>query len=100
MKNCILILVAAPELEEVIVDWLLEQDDISGFTSHPTYGQSREQEKMSLIEQVIGRQRKVMFHLHLKSDMLAPVLISLQENFTGTTLEYWVIPVIQTGSLS
>jgi len=88
MTDCILILVAVPELEEVMVDWLLEQHDISGFTSHPICGQSREQKKMSIIEQVIGRQRKVMFHIHLQSDTLNPILISLQEDFTGTGLEY------------
>lgn len=99
MKDCILIMVVNPQLEEEIVDWLLEQYEISGFTSNQIYGNSREQRKLSVVEQVIGRQRSVMFHIHLKADVLDQVIIRLREEFAGTGLEYWVMPVIQAGRL-
>lgn len=100
MKDYMLILVSVPELEEDIVDWLLERQEISGFTSNPIHGQSHEQRKLTIIEQVIGRQRRVMFHIHLKPDTLTPVLESLRKEFSGTGLDYWVIPVIESGRLS
>lgn len=100
MKDCILILLTSPQLEEDIVDWLLEQDEITGFTSNPVYGQSREQKKLSIVEQVIGRHRSVMFHIQLDMKFLDQILLKMQQEFAGTNLEYWVLPVIKTGRLA
>ncbi|MGZ8261553.1 MAG: DUF3240 family protein, partial [Methylotenera sp.] len=64
----LLILIAPPNLEEMLVDLLLQQTSISGFTSSKVSGHGSShgegKAKLSIVEQVTGRQQRVQFMLH------------------------------------
>lgn len=99
MNQVLLILLIPPELEETVVDRLLARDDLSGFTSQPAYGHSRDHGGYSLLEQVAGRQRRVMYHIQTDEPTARDLLQGLAEDLPGCALHYWLLPVIEAGCL-
>ena len=94
---CLVMLFATPALEESLVDWLLENESIYGFSTTESYGHGQRASAMSLLEQVTGRQRRIQFLIEINQN-LAPVLLqSLKLSFPG--LHFLVIPVLSAVSL-
>ncbi len=50
MNNVLLTLIARPDAEEIVIDWLLGRDELSGFTGEAAWGHSREHGRFSLVE--------------------------------------------------
>lgn len=99
MNECLLMIIVTPALEDSLVDWLLERDEIKEFSSMHIHGHGGHHGQLSLAEQVSGRQRKVMFHVHLAEAHLRPLLEKLRLDFNGTGLHYWITPLVETGYL-
>ncbi|MEW5754662.1 MAG: DUF3240 family protein [Pseudomonadota bacterium] len=99
MNESLITLISLPALEETLVDWLLEREELSGFSSLRIDGHGSYQHSLSLAEQVTGRQRKVMFLIHLPSDAVAGLLQQLRRDFPGTGMHYWVTPLLEAGRL-
>ena len=95
----LLSLVISPEVEDAVVDWLLEQEQISGFTSLPVSGHGTSIHSMSLAEQVAGRRREVMFQTYLEEGDAVALIKGLEETFAGSGMHYWLTPVITSGHL-
>lgn len=89
----------APAFEERIVDWLLDRDAASGFTSYAAHGHGARHDELSLAEQVSGRQRRVEFRVELPAGELDGVVAELAARFAGTDLYYYVTPVLRSGHL-
>jgi len=94
----LLTIIAPPKMEEPLVDWLLIQSDIKGFTSQVAYGHGSGHE-MSLAEQVSGRRRQVTFWIELEKIKAESILVDLKQNFLGTGLHYWLLPLSESGSV-
>jgi hypothetical protein len=88
-----------PTFEERIVDWLLDHDTVSGFTSYAAHGHGARHDGLSVAEQVSGRQRRVEFRVELPAAALDGILTSLAAAFGGTDLYYYVTPVLRSGHL-
>jgi hypothetical protein len=99
MQECLLVIVTTPALEESLVDWLLARDELSGFSSTRIDGHGSRQTELSLAEQVMGRQRKVMFHVHTDCTAVTQLLGLLRTDFAGAGLHYWVMPLIEAGKI-
>lgn len=99
MQECLLVIVTTPSLEESVVDWLLAQERLSGFSSARIDGHGSRQTELSLAEQVMGRQRKVMFHVHTDCAAVNALLDALQRDFKGAGLHYWVMPLLDAGRI-
>jgi hypothetical protein len=99
MNECLLVIIATPAIEESLVDWLLERKEISGFSSTRIDGHGSRQSDLSLAEQVTGRQRKVMFHIHAECDEVRTLLDSLKQAFSGAGLHYWMMPLLEAGQI-
>jgi hypothetical protein len=54
---------------------------------------------MSLAEQVAGRQKQVNFQIYLLDKNLSSVLRQLKECFSGTGIQYRVLPVLDKGHI-
>jgi len=100
MDQCLLVVIVSPSMENAMVDWLLERDDVPGFTSIPVYGHGASVSSMTAAEQVAGRQRRVMFQLHLGQDKAGEVIEALRAAFGGSGMHYWVTPLADSGNLS
>ncbi len=94
----LLTIIAPPKMEEPLVDWLLMQSDIKGFTSQLAHGHGSGHE-MSLAEQVSGRRRQVTFWIELEKIKAESILVDLKQNFLGTGLHYWLLPLSESGSV-
>jgi hypothetical protein len=95
----LLTLIIAPEIEDPLVDWLLDRDDVPGFSSHPINGHGASEHAMSLGEQVAGRRRQVMFQLHLDTAVARILVAELREAFAGSGLHFWITPLVEAGHI-
>lgn len=86
-----------PGLEELLVDCLLLLESERGFNSFPVYAHHHENKGLSLAEQVTGRQKKVRFQIYVEEQALAGLLAQLRQEFSGAGIQYWVLPVLDTG---
>jgi len=95
----LLTLIAPPGHEEILVDWLLQFERPSGFSSFPVNGHSSSPENLTLVEQVTGRKRQIRFEMQLSGPDLDALLDRLKKDFAGSAIRYWVSPVIDAGRL-
>jgi len=94
----LLSIIAPPTMEEELIDWLLTQPNISGFTSQTANGHGSGHQ-MSLAEQVTGHRRQVTFWVELEKKMAESILTDLKQNFSGSGLHYWLLPLSESGSI-
>lgn len=99
MTHCLLTLITNPSLEEAMIDWLLIQTEISGFSSCEIYGHGSREENYSNLEQVTGRQKKQQFMIYLKTEIAHDLLNQLKKKFANTGLHYYITPALESGSL-
>ncbi|MFI9651886.1 DUF3240 family protein [Guyparkeria sp. GHLCS8-2] len=100
MNDVLLTLIARPDAEEIVIDWLLGRDELSGFTGEAAWGHSREHGRFNLVEQVTGRQRRSIFHLKLEQDAAAPLLEAMRDELAGLGLRYWIVPLLDSGAIA
>jgi nitrogen regulatory protein PII len=86
-----------PELEEDMVDYLLEQEYISGFTSYKVSGHGA-YSNMSLAEQVSGRRKRVQLEVLLKQGDVSSILEGLKSQ-VGVDIVYWEQPISNHGRI-
>jgi hypothetical protein len=99
MDECLLVLIVTPTIENAMVDWLLERDDVPGFTSAPINGHGASTHSLTAAEQVAGRQRQVMFQLHLPRAAADSLVGAIRDTFGGSGMHYWLTPVLVSGHL-
>ena len=99
MNDLLLTLIAPPDVEEVVIDWLLGRDELSGFTGEAAWGHSREHGQFSLVEQVTGRQRRAVFHLQIDSAQAEPLISAMRDELSGLGLRYWLVPLLDSGAI-
>jgi len=98
-EQVLIVLTGPPTLESQLVDWLLSRDDGLGFSSSAVHGHSTRHDHLSIAEQVSGWQRRLQIQVQLDRSLLERFIAELAEEFTGTDLHYWVIPLLAGGDL-
>jgi len=96
-NEALIILNVAPAIEEAIVDWLLENNQDSGFTIFPVRGYSTSHENLSIGEQVSGRQRRLQVQVQMKSSVVDEFLAGLATSLGDAGIHYWVLPILRGG---
>lgn len=94
----LLILIVPPTLEEMLVDVLLQQTEISGFTSSKVNGHGTvhgNNAKLSIVEQVTGRQQRVQFMMHANVADLKNLVATLKARFRSTDIHYILLPILE-----
>ena len=97
MKPMLLTVIASPEVEEVVIDWLLAREELTGFTGQAAFGHSREHEAFSLVEQVTGRQKRAVFHLQVDEARARALIEAMRGDLAGMGLRYWLVPMADAG---
>lgn len=96
----LLILIVPPSLEELLVDMLLQQPAIAGFTTSNVSGHSSShgdgELALSLVEQVTGRQKRVQFLMHAALTDLNSLIEILKVRFKNTDIHYILMPIAET----
>jgi len=98
-SSCLLNLVVSPEIVSAVTDWLLEQSEVSGFSSYPIAGHGSSEHSMTLAEKVAGTRRQVLFMLELPCEEADMLLERIRIEFAGSGIHYWLQPVLQSGHL-
>jgi hypothetical protein len=99
MDEYLLVLIVTPTIENAMVDWLLDREDVSGFTSMPINGHGASVHSLTAAEQVAGRQRQIMFQLHLSKATADALVDALRRAFGGSGMHYWLTPLLASGHL-
>lgn len=86
-----------PALEGMVVDHLLTLEFERGFSGFPVYAHHHQNQGLSIAEQVTGRQKRICFQMYVANEDLPKLLLQLRENFLGSGIQYWVIPVLENG---
>jgi hypothetical protein len=98
----LLILIVPPNLEEMLVDFLLQQTTVSGFTSSKVNGHGAvnalanggASAELSMVEQVTGRQQRVQFMLHATIIDLQQLVITLKTRFKSSDVHCLLLPMV------
>jgi hypothetical protein len=98
--NVLLTIIARPDVEETVIDWLLDREELAGFTGEAAWGHSRDHGRFNLVEQVTGRQRQAVFHLKLEQDQAGPLIEAMRDELAGLDLRYWLVPLLDHGVIA
>ncbi len=98
-QDYLLTLDVAPRLAETVIDFLLLQEFAHGFRSHTVYVHHHEHHRLSLAEQVTGKQKHLRFQLYLDAGGLPHFLGALKRELAGSKIGYTVVPVTEKGVL-
>ncbi|MEE9342328.1 MAG: DUF3240 family protein [Gammaproteobacteria bacterium] len=99
MERCLLAMIVPPSIESAVIDWLLERDDIDGFTRLPVDGHGVSVHAMTIAEQVAGRKKQVLIQMHLPEPVARDILASVEKIFSGSGMHYWLLPVLSAGHI-
>jgi hypothetical protein len=99
MTDCLINLIVPEKVEGALAEWLLERDDVPGFSSMPVFGHGSSEHSMTMAEQVAGRSRRVMFLIELPREVAEAMLAELGRAFAASGIHYWILPVLAAGRL-
>ena len=99
MNQVLLTLIATPEVEEKLVDWLLGAGH-GGFTTVGCQGHGVHHGQLSTSEQVAGRQHRVAFWLQTTESSARTIVSELSTGFEKSVLHYCITPVVAGGSMA
>jgi hypothetical protein len=95
----LLVLLAPAGRRDDLVDALMGNEHITGFTLSPALGYSREHSHFSLGEQVAGYRDYSRFEVLFEIQEREPLLETLRKASGNERLRYWIMPVPETGHL-
>jgi len=96
-----LMLIAARELEEILIDILLAHDDIvRRFASQPIDAHGARIGYANVAEQVRGRSQRVEFKLLLAREDMDAILAALREQLPNAEITYWAFPLLTYGRIN
>lgn len=97
MNEGVLVMITSPNIEELVIDLLLEQQDISGFTSHLVNAHGTGTHQLSMLEQVSGRQQKVQFMVYGTQSALQTFTDLIKTTLEHSGARFILLPVIDSG---
>ena len=93
----LVVLSVVPGLEEPVVDWLMERDGDTGFTSVPAFGHGADAEGLSIAEQVTGRRRRLRFEIAMPRAQCRSFLDEAVARFGTADIHVMVLPILAAG---
>lgn len=98
-NTCVLTLIAPPEVEEKLLDYLLMSSASQLFTSHPVACHGTIVPHLSPQSQVLGRTVSVRVEVRLDEVAADQLLQELHAEFKGAGLYFWLSPVTAGGEI-
>lgn len=97
MSELCLTLLCPPTLEEKLLDTLLLSPQAAVFTSTPTAAHGSAAGQLSPAEQVLGRAVATQVQVLLAATDKETLLNTIQQQFAGTGMRYWLAPILEQG---
>ena len=99
MTDVCLKLLAAPEIEEKLLDEILMSDLAVTFASQTAASHGGHPATLDASEQVMGRGTAVLITMLLDALAAEELITALRSRFKGTGLQYWLQPVLSGGEM-
>lgn len=99
MKITMLSIIIPEALEDNMIDWLLEQNDIHGFNSIPIFGHGSSENDMTMSEKVAGKSKRIMYQTHVTEEIAKKSLNQLKRDFARSDIHYMIRPLIDAGNI-
>ena len=99
MNDVCLHLLAAPEIEEQLLDHLLLSTVGKTFTSARAASHGGHQLGLDPREQVLGRGDAVLVQVILESGGARVLIEELREGLPGAGIRYWITPLLGEGQI-
>ena len=100
MSDLCLTLLCPPSIEEKLLDWLLMSPHVTVFTSDKTAAHGLAFGRLNANEQVLGRASAVQIQLVFPVQYRTHLINHLKQQFVGTGIRYWLMPVLETGAIT
>ncbi len=100
MSELCLNILCPPAVEEKLLDLLLLLPAAAVFTSAPTAAHGLDFGKLNQTEQVLGRAFATQVQVIIPIADKPALLGSIQAQFAGAGLRYWITPVIEAGEIT
>ena len=98
--RALLVLTVPPDLEDDVVDWLLADLEMPGFTSVKAAGHGGPHHLLSVAEQVTGKQARVQFQIATTTEKALTLLAAFDAEFRGAETHAWAVPLIEMPSVT
>lgn len=98
-EQCILSCFVDPETVDNVIDCLLCQPFVGGFSTHRIEGYSKEHANYTIGEQVAGYRSVCRVDIQLDHNELDKVTSALAELSLQHRIRYWVTPVMTSGTI-
>jgi len=92
----LLVLMVPTEMKDNMVDVLMGESSISGFSLSKIQGFSAQNSHFNIKEQVEGYKDLYRFEILHDSEQTEPLLKRVKEGFNKGKVRYWVTPVLYT----
>jgi nitrogen regulatory protein P-II 1 len=99
-EQILLTLIVPIELKDEIVDTLISEDQVSGFSLGKIEGYSRNHSHFNIGEQVEGHRAFYRFEIVIEKNQLDNVKFSLKNACGSSDIHYWLLPLFESGSLN
>jgi len=99
MTEVCLYLLAAPELEEKLLDQLLMHPQLPHFVSQPAASHGGHLNDLNQGEQVLGRGDAVLIQAQLTLKDANDLITTLRVDFAQSSVLFWIVPVLTKGML-
>lgn len=96
----LLVLIVSRDIKDDVVDRLISDENISGFSLNTINGYSREHSKFNIREQVEGYQEYYRFEVAHKTSDYQRILEMLRPVCSAAKVRYWLVPIIEHGHFS
>ena len=100
MSELCLTLLCPPALEEKLLDMLLMSPEVALFTSTPTAAHGSSAGQLSSTEQVLGRAIATQVQVLFAAKDKEALLDTIQQQFAGTGMRYWLAPILEQGAFA
>lgn len=100
MSELCLTLLCPTAVEEKLLDLLLMSPSVTVFTSAPITEHGAAFSRFTQMEQVLGRAFATQVQVIIPDTDKAALLESIQQQFAGAGLRYWVTTVVETGEIA
>lgn len=100
MSELCLTLLCPPALKEKLLDMLLMSPEVALFTSTPTAAHGSAVGHLSPAEQVLGRAIATQVQVLFAAKDQEALLNTIQQQFAGTGMCYWLVPILEQGAFA
>lgn len=90
-------IVITPDIEDIVVDWLLERPEIERFNSYQVKSYNKDHSAYTAIEKVTGWKRKIAIRVLFPVETIPEIIRQMKTEFANSGIYYRITPFFDEG---